>query len=200
MRSIPEFLLIAMVVTVTPGPGTANVVTVATRAGRSAARRAIVGNSVGVLAWGVLAAVGVSSLILASKIAYAALRLGGASVLLILGIRSLVRPGDEPTAGEYPRSRKAGWQAGLLTSLSNPKLAVFFVAIFPQFLVRNAPVLPYALAIAAVIVALDVVWFTALTYAVDRARQALEPQIQRRFERVTGAIMVALAARLVTER
>ena len=46
-----------------------------------------------------------------------------------------------------PVPRLDGWRIGL--SLANPKLAVFFVALFPQFLSRDAPVLPLALAMAA---------------------------------------------------
>ena len=206
MRSLPEFLVIAVLVTVTPGPGTATVLRVAARDGRSAARKTILGNSAGVLAWGVLSAVGVSSLILASQIAYDVLRIGGAAVLVVLGVRSLAArrradgeraQGDGDAQGK--RRSRAGWRVGLVTSLSNPKLAVFFVALFPQFLTRGNPVLPYALAMAATVVALDLVWFSALTYAIDRARAVLQPGVQLMMERVTGAVMIGLGVRLAIE-
>jgi threonine/homoserine/homoserine lactone efflux protein len=157
VRSLPEFLAIALLVTMTPGPGTATVLRAAARDGRAAGRGTILGNSAGVLTWGVLSAVGVSSLILASQIAYDALRIGGATILVVLGARSLLArhraggrhvPQSEQASGE--RRRRAGWRAGLLTSLSNPKLAVFFVALFPQFPTRGSPVLPYPLAMAVV--------------------------------------------------
>lgn len=206
MRSLPEFLVIALLVTVTPGPGTATVLRVAARDGRVAARGTILGNSAGVLTWGILSAVGVSSLILASQIAYDVLRIGGAAVLVALGARSLLirrraggqhAQGGEDAHGE--RRSRVGWRAGLVTSLSNPKLAVFFVALFPQFLMRGSPVLPYALAMAAAVVALDITWFSALTYAVDKARTMLRPRVQRMMERVTGAVMIGLGIRLAME-
>jgi threonine/homoserine/homoserine lactone efflux protein len=81
MRSVWEFFAVAIVVTVTPGPGTATIMRVAARDGRRAATQAIVANSAGVLFWGAPSAVGVSSLILASTIAYDVLRIGGAAVL-----------------------------------------------------------------------------------------------------------------------
>ncbi len=200
MRSVAEFVLIAVVVTLTPGPGTATIVRVAARDGRRAAMSAILGNSAGVLVWGVLSAVGVSSLILASQVAYDALRIGGAAVLVVLGLRSLLgrRDGEGEHAEASTRGR-AGWRAGLATSLSNPKLAVFFVALFPQFLTRGSPVLPYALAMAAVIVSLDVVWYSTLAFAVDRARSLLRSRVQRGLERMTGAVMVGLGLRLAAE-
>ena len=205
MRSVPEFLIIAVVVTLTPGPGTATILRVAARDGRRAAMSGIAGNSAGVLVWGILSALGVSSLILASQLAYDTLRIAGAAVLVVIGMRSLFQrhrgaesPNvDAPGAG-VPR-RRAGWRSGLVTSMSNPKLAVFFVALFPQFLTRGSPVLPYALAMAGVIVVLDVLWFSTLAYALDRARVLLKPRVQRGLERFTGAIMIGLGVRLATE-
>jgi threonine/homoserine/homoserine lactone efflux protein len=87
----------------------------------------------------------------------------------------------------------------LITSLSNPKLAVFFVALFPQFLRPDSAVLPAALAMAGVVVAFDVVWFSALTYVVDRARAVLKPGVQRTMERLTGTVLVGLGVRLADE-
>jgi threonine/homoserine/homoserine lactone efflux protein len=86
-----------------------------------------------------------------------------------------------------------------VSGLSNPKLAVFFVALFPQFLTPGAPVLPYALAMAATVVALDVLWFSTLAFAVDRARTLVRPRVQSVFERCTGAVLVGLGVRLATE-
>ena len=161
---------------------------------------AIVGNSAGVLIWGILSALGVSSLILASQLAFDTLRIAGAAVLIVIGLRSLLQRGGGTKAGtEAEPRRRAGWRSGLVTSVSNPKLAVFFVALFPQFLTRGSPVLPYALAMAGVIVLLDVLWFSTLAFAVDRARTLLKPRVQRSMERFTGAVMVALGVRLATE-
>jgi threonine/homoserine/homoserine lactone efflux protein len=200
MRSPWEFFAIAIVVTITPGPGTATILRVAGREGRRAATSAIFGNSIGVLFWGALSAIGVSSLILASQIAYDVLRIGGAAVLVVLGIRSLLGRHTEPTnrdGAEPPSS--AGWRAGLLTSVSNPKLAAFFVALLPQFLRPGAPVLPIALAMAATIVLFDLIWFSTLAFTVDRARRILGPRLQHRLERISGAVMVGFGLKLASE-
>lgn len=199
MRSIPEFLLVALVVTLTPGPATALVLRVAARDGRRAALGTIAGNSAGVLMWGCLSAVGVSSLILASQIAFDVLRFGGALVLIVLGVRSLMHrreQSDEPV--EVPRGR-VGWRSGLVTAVANPKLAVFFVALFPQFLSPHAAVLPAALAMAATIVAYDLIWFSALAYAVDRVGAVLRPRLSRIMERVTGGVLLALGISIAAE-
>ena len=90
---------------------------------------------------------------------------------------------------------------GLLTRVANPKLAVFFVALFPQFVPRGDPVLPAALAMVALIVSFDLVWYSTLALAVSRAKDAfLEGPWARRAERLTGAVLVGLGIRLALER
>jgi threonine/homoserine/homoserine lactone efflux protein len=210
MNSWPSFLLVAVVVSLTPGPATATIIRTSARSGRRTALAAIAGNSLGVLLWATLSAVGVSSLILASQIAYDVLKFGGALVLVTLGIRSLLhsrRAGEalsvqaDDAAADPSRSRTvaAGWRAGVLTGVANPKLAVFFIALFPQFLDPADPVLPYALLMALVVVAVDVVWFSTLAIAVDRAGALLRPRATAWMERVAGGVMVALGARLAVE-
>lgn len=206
MRSVPEFLLVALMVTITPGPGTAAIIRVAARDGRRRALSTVVGNSAGVLTWAVLSAIGVSSLIIASKIAYDVLRIGGAAFLIALGARSLLRRAHAPAAAEAEgqpvaaeRPARDGWRIGLTTSLSNPKLAVFFVALFPQFLRPDAAVLPAASLMALVIVAFDVAWFGSIIYLVDRARAILRPHVQRTVERLTGAVLVGVGLFLMVD-
>ena len=195
MRSVWEFLLVALVVTMTPGPATALVLRVAARDGRRAAVGTIVGNEIGVLTWATLSALGVSSLIVASEVAYDVLRFGGAAVLLVLGLRSLFHRATEAPA--VPRW--TGWKTGLLSSAANPKLAVFFIALFPQFLSPHSAVLPAALAMAAVIVVLDFAWFGLLAWTVDRAGRVLRPRIRRVMERTTGGVMVALGLKVAAQ-
>jgi threonine/homoserine/homoserine lactone efflux protein len=202
VRSVPEFLIIALLVTITPGPGTAMIVRIAARDGRRTAMQAVLGNSCGVVFWGLLSALGVSSLILASEIAFDVLRGVGAAFLIVLGIRSLLRRrGAEAEQGDAePRSGGVrGWRLGLVTSIANPKLAAFFVALFPQFLSPHAAVLPAALTMAGVIVAFDVLWFSSLTWLVDRAGALLRPRLHRMLERLTGAVLIGLGARLAAE-
>jgi threonine/homoserine/homoserine lactone efflux protein len=125
------------------------------------------------------------------------LRAGGTAVLVIPAARAL--PARHRASGQHPqqsnqahteRRRRGGWRAGLITSLPNPKRAAFFVGLFPPFLTRGSPLLPYPLAMAATAVAPDLVWFSALTYTADQARTILQPPVQHPMEPVTGAVMI----------
>jgi threonine/homoserine/homoserine lactone efflux protein len=191
------FVPVAVLLSITPGAATALVVRNAARGGRRHAFLTTSGNSIGVLAWGCFAAAGIAAIVATSAEVFDAVKLAGAVVLLVLGVRSLVgRHAHEVTV-----SGRSAFREGLLTSLANPKLAVFFVALFPQFIPRGASVLPRALAMAAVIVGVDLIWYSALALLVARARKAFtEGGWGRRIERVTGAVLIGLGIRLAFER
>jgi threonine/homoserine/homoserine lactone efflux protein len=197
LHTLLTFLPVAAALTFTPGVGTALVVRSAVRGGRREALVATVGNSLGILAWGVFAAVGVAAVVAASASVFTTVKLIGAVILIVLGLQGLLaRKASSP-----PPPPGTALRAGLVTSLANPKLAVFFVALFPQFVPDGAPVLPSALAMAGMVVALDLVWYSALAYGVARTRRAFsEGPWLRRAERLTGGVLVALGVRLAFER
>jgi threonine/homoserine/homoserine lactone efflux protein len=190
------FLVVAVLLSVTPGAATALVVRSALRGGRREAFATTAGNSVGVLAWALLSALGVSALLAASQVAFEALKLAGAIVLIVLGVQALLRArrGEEVEPAP-PREHGAAFRDGLVTSLANPKLSVFFVALFPQFVPDGAPVLPLTVAMGLLVVAIDLVWYSLLALLVARAHRAIAP----RLERVTGVVLVGLGFRLALE-
>jgi len=199
VRALVAFAPVAALLTVTPGAATALVVRSAATGGQRRALATTVGNSVGVLAWGCFAAMGIAAVVATSAEAFTAVKLVGAVVLVVLGLQSLRgRRADPARPGP---SRGAPLRDGLVTSLANPKLAVFFVALFPQFVPDGAPVLPSALLMAAMVVSFDLVWYSALAYLVARARRAfVEGPWLARAERFTGAVLVGLGVRLAFER
>jgi threonine/homoserine/homoserine lactone efflux protein len=197
MGQLAAFVPVALLLTLAPGPATALVVRNAVRGGRRRALLTTVGNSVGVFAWGAFAALGIAAVATSAQ-AFTAVKLAGAVVLILLGLQSLVR-GSKPVR---PVATSSGaLRDGLVTSLANPKLAVFYVALFPQFVPTGAPVLPWALAMAALVVAFDLVWYSVIAYLVARARRAfVEGPWLRRAERLTGGVLVGLGVRLAFER
>jgi threonine/homoserine/homoserine lactone efflux protein len=199
LRALVAFAPVAALLTVTPGAATALVVRSAATGGQRRALATTVGNSLGVLAWGCFAAMGVAAVVATSAEAFTAIKLVGAVVLVALGLQSLRGHREDP-ARPAP-GRGAPLRDGLVTSLANPKLAVFFVALFPQFVPDGAPVLPSALLMAAMVVGFDLVWYSALAYLVARARRAfVDGPWLARAQRFTGAVLVGLGVRLAFER
>jgi threonine/homoserine/homoserine lactone efflux protein len=204
LRGLVAFVPVAALLTLTPGAATAMVVRNAARGGRRHAFMTTTGNSVGVLAWGCFAAVGIAAVVATSAAAFTAVKVAGAVVLIAMGARSLRgRPSaatPEPRRGRAPVTDRAAVREGVVTSIANPKLAVFFVALFPQFVPAGSATLPATLAMASLIVAFDLIWFSALAVVVTRARRGfVDGPWQRRVERLTGAVLIGIAVRLAFE-
>jgi threonine/homoserine/homoserine lactone efflux protein len=192
------FVPVAFLLSMTPGPGMALVVRNAAAGGTRAAYRTTVGSSIGVGVWAVLSALGISALVAASETAFVALKVAGVVVLVWFGVQAL--RGRKSAAAEAGETRHHAFASGLLTALANPKLAVFFVALLPQFIPRDAPVLPYALAMAAILIVADFTIYVSLGAAVSKATHTLaSTRVARRVEQVTGAVLLALAGRLAFE-
>jgi threonine/homoserine/homoserine lactone efflux protein len=197
LQAFLTFLPVAALLTLTPGVSTALVVRSAASGGRRAALFVTLGNSLGILAWAVLAAVGVAAVVAASAEAYSTVKLVGAVVLIVLGVQALVhRRGDRE-----PADPRASFRDGVLTGASNPKLGVFFAALFPQFVPDGVALLPAALTMAAIIVAMDLAYFSSLAWLVTRTRTAfVEGPWADRVERLTGAVLIGLGLRIALER
>ena len=201
----------ALVLAMIPGPSTAVILRQAFRGGRRAALATIAANEVGLLFWASVAAFGFSALVAASHVAYTLVRLAGATVLVAMGLQSLVgarrlrRAAEEAldeARASAPEAR--GWpafRAGLVTILANPKAAVFAASFLPQFVPPGAPVLPTTLLLAVVWAIVDTAWYVALLLLLSRMQAALSRGPERRaLEQLSGAVLVALGVRLALER
>lgn len=193
------FLPIAVLVTVTPGAATAMVIRSALRGGLRAGVLTIAGNSIGVVTWALLSIAGISALVAASEVAFLTLKVAGGAVLVYLGVQSLRRARSHE---ELPPARsQRAFRDGLITSLANPKLAVFFVALFPQFVGPNGNILATTLLMAAMIVALDCVWYSTLALLASRAKAGfMRSRAGRWLERATGGVLIALGVRVALDR
>jgi threonine/homoserine/homoserine lactone efflux protein len=83
----------------------------------------------------------------------------------------------------------------------NPKPALFFLTFLPQFVDRDAAVLPQTMALAAIHVLIGLVWLSACARLVQRARRLLiAPRVRAWLERITGAVLIAFGLRVAVER
>src|SRR4051812_6051845 len=197
-ETLVSFAGIAVLVSLTPGPATALVVRSAAVHGRREALLVTAGNSTGIFMWAIASVLGISALVAASETAFWVLKIAGAVVLLYLGARAL--RGSKTEDVTVPTTRTA-YGSGLMTSFANPKLAVFFIALFPQFVPSGDAVLPTTLAMAVLLIAVDLVYFSVLTLVVARAHHAVvSSRLARRIERITGAVMIGLGVRVALER
>lgn len=198
------FVGVSVAVAVVPGPDMALVARNVVRHGRSAGFATSVGICTGILGWAVAAALGVSTLLATSAIAFTALKLAGAAYLIYLGIATL-RAHDASTAaggdGAMVLPRRRAWLQGLASALLNPKLGVFFLTLLPQFIVPGDPPTVRALQLAVLFDLIGLVWLLTYSALLGAIGAALDRPGPRRLMRwLTGTILVGLGARVALER
>jgi threonine/homoserine/homoserine lactone efflux protein len=190
------FLVGSLVVTIVPGPDMALVTRQVVSRGRAAAQATIAGNLTGLAVHASALAVGLSALLVASATAYSVVRLAGAAYLVFLGVQSLRRAGRAEGAAPAPK-RGSPYRQGLLSTVLNPKPALFFVSFLPQFVDRHASVTLQVAFLAAIHVVIGFVWLTTYASLVSRLHAALtRPRVRARLERATGAVLIALGVRV----
>src|SRR5438477_5151869 len=145
VTDLAGFVALAILVIVTPGPDTALTIRNTLVGGRPAGIATAVGVALGQATWSVATSVGVSALVVAAEPAFAALKLAGAAYLMYLGAQSLWSAyrgrSVHPTVdASLPRVRTAtALRQGVLSNLTNPKMAVFFPSLLPQFVAADGP-------------------------------------------------------------
>jgi threonine/homoserine/homoserine lactone efflux protein len=200
------YLAFAAVLVLVPGPDFAVVVRNTLAGGRGRGLWSALGVSSAAAVQGAAAAAGLGALVLRVEPVFQAIRWAGIAYLLVLAgqaLRSAVRGEHEPFDGGATRSAAAawaGWRQGFLSTATNPKVLVFYLAVLPQFLAPGAGVgvlLGYALSHAV----LGVLYLSALTLVLTRARRLLSRRpVRRALDGVTGAALLGFGARLATER
>jgi threonine/homoserine/homoserine lactone efflux protein len=128
------FIATALVLLAIPGPAVLYVVGRSIDQGRTAGLASVLGITTGTIVHITAATVGLSSLVLASRVAFDAVRYAGAAYLVLLGVRRLLtRGGEEAAAGRAPRTLRRLYTQGFVVNLLNPKTIVFVFAFIPQF-------------------------------------------------------------------
>jgi threonine/homoserine/homoserine lactone efflux protein len=187
------FLGVSALVIVTPGQDTALTIRNTLTRGRRGGVQTAIGVSLGQLVWALAA------LLQASEPAFLALRLAGAAYLLYLGaaaLRSAFTREPEPLL-EAPRRRTAPLLQGLLSNLGNPKMAVFFTSLLPQFAPHGSFATLFAL--GCVFCTMTLLWLSAYALVVSKAGSLLRrSRVRRALEAVTGTVLVALGLRVAT--
>lgn len=128
------FVVAAIVLNATPGPGVIYIVTRSIDQGRRAGLMSVLGVAVGAIFHVTAAALGLSELLLSSSIAFASVKYFGAAYLIFLGVQKFVKREDtsERVEREAPGTFRIVYQ-GVLANTLNPKTALFFFAFLPQF-------------------------------------------------------------------
>lgn len=135
-----SFLAAAMLLNLAPGPDMAFILAQTARGGRPAGFAAMFGIWTGAFGHVLMAALGLTAILAASAAAFTVVKWLGAAYLIWLGVQALLSRGDGfmTKADSGPRSAWPIFRQGVLVALLNPKVAIFFLAFLPQFVVPGA--------------------------------------------------------------
>ena len=180
-ESLLAFVAVSLVVLLIPGPGVLYVVARSASQGYRAGVASVLGLSTGALVHVAAAAAGLSAILLTSATAFGIVKALGAGYLIYLGIRTIFA--GRPTACigiPTPLSSYRLFTDGVVVSVFNPKIAIFFLAFLPQFIdPSRGPVPQQVLLLGFIYVALALMTDGAYALLAGRLRQWLSGRVMR---------------------
>jgi len=206
--SLLTFLGISAAVIVSPGPDTALTVRNTFLGGRHGGILTAVGVSAGQVVWSVGTSLGLLALLLTSESVFQALKLLGAAYLGYLGVKSLRSAfrGRSPRGSESQQDARAqlgglaAFRQGLLNNLANPKMAVFFASVLPQFAPPGHGMLWVLVLLGIVFSALTFLWLTLYAVVIARAGEFVRgSRIRRAIDGTAGMALIGLGVSVATE-
>ncbi|WP_207000057.1 LysE family translocator [Trinickia mobilis] len=203
------FIAAVFLLNVTPGPDTAYIVGRSVAQGRGAGLMSALGISAGCCVHSLACAFGLTALLAASATAFTVIKFVGALYLIYLGVRLIfAKPEKAEAAGNAraaggPKSLKQLFMQGFWTNVLNPKVVLFFVSFFPQFVAADSEHKTLAfLSLGVVFVLMSMVWNSFVAWIAGSVTQRLggKPAVKRWLDRGVGSAFVGLGIKLATTR
>jgi threonine/homoserine/homoserine lactone efflux protein len=196
VHTLLVFALVAAAFVAVPGPSNLYVLTRGLQSGSRAAVAGAAGCATGAFVYVTATAAGLAALLASSQIVFAALHYAGAAYLCWLGISALRSDApDLPSTVSGPRSVWRSYRQGALVELGNPKVALFFLALFPQFIHDGAgPAAVQVLVLGAIFVSLGFASDSLYALGSGRLRALLvgRPRLRLGQHRATGVLYLGL--------
>ncbi|WP_106476509.1 LysE family translocator [Phytohalomonas tamaricis] len=201
---LPVFLLTALTISLLPGPDMLYIATRSMAQGRKAGIVSVLGISTGSMCHATAAALGLSAILATSAIAFTTVKWLGAAYLLLMGLRLLFQrsPASSPSALSVVSLNQVYWQ-GMLTNLLNPKVALFYLALLPQFVDPAAPYHTAALLLlGGLFIAMGTLWclMVAIFAAAISSTFRRTSLSQGLMQRISGVLFMMLGIKLALEK
>ncbi|WP_448213640.1 LysE family translocator [Colwellia sp. MEBiC06753] len=184
-----------------PGPSLALVVRNTLAGGASAGYASAISHGLGVALYAAITSTGIAILLVKSPVVFSIIQYAGAAFLLYLGINALRSKKQHLTLDEPDVNAQSGqvngWRDGFLIAFLNPKLAIFFLALFSQFVDAEASNMQKVI-MTATVGTIDALWYCLVTYGLTRGPILNKLKANSHIiDKVTGCFLVLLAARVV---
>ena len=201
--SFIAFLIAAIVLAITPGPGIAYVVARTVAGGRAEGLASCFGTGLGGMLHVLAAALGLSLIVAQSAVAFSLVKYLGAAYLIYLGVRLLLRQDDVLRAAPVAaQGARRALMEGIAVEALNVKTALFFLAFLPQFVAPGASLAPQVVLLGTICVVLNTLVDVVAVFAADRLLQSSAARAARArlLTRASGVTMLGLGAYLALAR
>lgn len=195
------FLSAAVLLNLSPGPDIAFMLGQTLRSGRRYGFAAMLGGWSGTALHVAMAAAGLSAILATSALAFSVIKWVGAAYLIWLGVKMLLSKGDSfvSNSGRHDVKAQSVYWQGVLVSVLNPKVAIFFLAFLPQFVVQGAGPVGAQLFLHGSLIIVVAAFIEPLLVMMGAKLGAFlkaSPRVGMWMDRGLGALFVALGARL----
>ncbi len=204
---IITFAVVAGLLVMSPGPNGVLIAKTVPTSGRAAGFVNVAGFVAAFYGHGALSVLGISLILVQSAVAFSIVKYLGAAYLCWIGIKALMAAwrGIEAAPDVAPaKARRTLWKAfgeGFLTNGLNPKVSMFYLAAFPQFITVGETSAASAFTLVSLHAAINALWFAAMVLLFARLTKAARSgRFQRWLKGVTGAVFVGFGVKLATMR
>ncbi|MEJ6067665.1 LysE family translocator [Psychrobacter sp. 16-Bac2893] len=207
------FVMAAILLNVTPGADSIYIITRSMSQGQTAGFYSVLGITSGILVHTLLAAFGLSVLLASSPLAFTLVKYIGASYLCYLGFKMLTSkqtpllasnlPNEEKMASTRPLDRWQIYKQGVINNTFNPKVALFFLAFFPQFINPSySNSMMSFLVLGLTFASTGFIWCSCLALLASKFSENLRknPTIEVILNRISGVIFIGMGVKLLTEK
>lgn len=203
------FVMIATLIVVIPGVDFLLVSKNTLNFGKNAGHFTSIGIILALFIWTFLAVLGLATVVASSIVLFTIIKYLGALYLIWLGIQALLA--KKSSMGELlkddqhvqipKKTYRHCFTQGIVTDLLNPKTLLMYVTLMPQFINTDAAVTPQLLTLAAILIAISIIWLVLVVYILNIIRAwFLRPSVQSVFNKITGIVLISLGLKLAFER
>ena len=201
MTGFIAFLIAALVLAVSPGPGIAYVVARTAAGGRREGLASCLGTALGGMLHVLAASAGLSAVLAHSATAFSIVKYIGAAYLVYLGLRLLLaRKAPSAIDAVAPQGARRALRDGIVVEALNVKTAIFFLAFLPQFVSASEPLVPQLLLLGTICVLLNTAADVVAVLAASRFLESSTARAahERLLSQISGCTLVGLGAYLAT--
>ncbi|KAB7615401.1 LysE family translocator [Amylibacter sp. SFDW26] len=207
LADILAFTFIASLLVISPGPNGVLIAKTVPTSGKNAGFANVAGFAAAFYLHGILSVLGISVILLQSATAFAIVKYLGALYLCWIGIKALyaalkgIKAPEQVAPAKKQRTLTKAFVEGLLTNALNPKVSMFYLAAFPQFITLGETSVAASFMLVSIHTALNAVWFGAMVILFSSlAKVARNGNFQRWLQGVTGVVFIGFGLKLASFR